>query len=188
MNYENKHRIESLAKAACPNSKKVSVILRSRENSLSDRPNAFIVTIGKKGYTSVRQSSYYPVDTVNSRKDYSDQELAQILDTITKDPGSLRFFDHQDAKLVNYKGEEVEAKYFSYICSTNKRTMKRYYYELMDEDYNSYEVAIPDGRIKARAIAQAKRAMRDLGIRRALLEVNSMRTSDILDIITVELD
>lgn len=54
--------------------------------------------------------------------------------------------------------------------------MKRYYYELMDEDYNSYEAAIPDGRIKARAIAQAKRAMRDLGIRRALLAVNSMMT------------
>lgn len=103
MNYENKYRIESLAKAACPNNKKVSVIFRSKENKLSDRPNAFIVTVGKK-------------------------------------------------------------------------------------DYNSYEAAIPDGRIKARAIAQAKRAMRDLGIRRALLVVNSMRTSNILDIITVELD
>lgn len=67
--------------------------------------------------------------------------------------------------------------------------MKRYYYELMDEDYNSYEAAIPDGRIKTRAIAQAKRAMKDLGgIKRALLEVNSMRTSNILGIITVELD
>ena len=67
--------------------------------------------------------------------------------------------------------------------------MKRYYYELMDEDYNSYEAAIPDGRVKTRAIAQAKRAMKDLGgIRRALLVVNSMRTSNILDIITVELD
>lgn len=66
--------------------------------------------------------------------------------------------------------------------------MKRYYYELMDENYSSYEVAIPDGRIKARAIAQAKRAMRGLGIRRALLVVNSLRTSNILDIITVELD
>ena len=58
----------------------------------------------------------------------------------------------------------------------------------MDEDYNSYEAAIPDGRIKARAIDQAKRAMEDLGIRKALLAVNSMRTSNILDIITVELD
>lgn len=58
----------------------------------------------------------------------------------------------------------------------------------MDEDYNSYEVAIPDGRIKARAIAQAKRAMKDLGIQRALLVVNSMVTSNILDIITIELD
>lgn len=48
MNYENKHRIESLAKAACPNNKKVSVIFRSKENKLSDRPNAFIVTVGMK--------------------------------------------------------------------------------------------------------------------------------------------
>lgn len=71
MNYENKHRIESLAKAACPNNKKVSVIFRS--------------------------------------KDYSDQELAQILNTMTKDLESLRFFGYQDAKFVNYKGEEVEA-------------------------------------------------------------------------------
>ena len=62
MNYGNKHRIESLAKAACPNNKKVSVIFRSKENKLSDRPNAFIVTVGKKGYTSVRQSNYWAVD------------------------------------------------------------------------------------------------------------------------------
>lgn len=66
--------------------------------------------------------------------------------------------------------------------------MERYYYELIDEDYSSYEAAILDGRVKTRAIAQAKRAMKDLGIRRALLVVNSMRTSNILDIITVELD
>lgn len=75
-----------------------------------------------------------------------------------------------------------------YIYGINKRTMKRYYYELMDEDYNSYEADIPDGRIKARAIAQAKRAMKDLGLRRALLVVNSLSTSNILDIITIELD
>ena len=61
MNYENKHRIESLAKAACPNNKKVSVIFRSKENKLSDRPNAFIVTVGKKGYTSVRQSNWIEI-------------------------------------------------------------------------------------------------------------------------------
>lgn len=66
--------------------------------------------------------------------------------------------------------------------------MRRYYYELMDEDYNSYEAAIPDGRVKTRAIAQAKRAMKDLGIKRALLAVNSMKTSNMLDIIPVELD
>lgn len=64
MNYENKHRIESLAKAACPNNKKVSVIFRSKENKLSDRPNAFIVTVGKKGYTSVRQSNWIEIISI----------------------------------------------------------------------------------------------------------------------------
>ena len=88
---------------------------------------------------------------------------------------------------MNYENKHRIESLAKAACP-NKRTMKRYYYELMDEDYNSYEVAIPDGRIKARAIAQAKRAMRDLGIRRALLVVNSMMTSNILDIITVELD
>lgn len=52
--------------------------------------------------------NYWAVDTVNSCKDYSDQELAHILDTITKDPGSLRFFGYQDTEFVNYKGEKVE--------------------------------------------------------------------------------
>lgn len=61
--------------------------------------------------------------------------------------------------------------------------MKRYYYELMDEDYNSYEAAINQG------YCSSKTSNEGLGgIRRALLVVNSMRTSNILDIITVELD
>lgn len=108
MNYENKHRIENLAKAACPNNKKVSVIFRNRKNRVLDRPNAFVVTVGKKGYTSVEQTNYWEVDTVRSCKDYSDQELVQILDMITKNPESLEFFGHRDVKYVNYKGEEVE--------------------------------------------------------------------------------
>lgn len=33
MNYENKHRIESLAKAACPNNKEVSGIFRSKASN-----------------------------------------------------------------------------------------------------------------------------------------------------------
>ena len=87
---------------------------------------------------------------------------------------------------MNYENKHQIESLAKAACLNNKRTMKRYYYELMDEDYNSYEAAIPDGRIKS--IAQAKRAMKDLGIRRALLAVNSMRTSNILDIITVELN
>lgn len=60
---------ESLAKAwLVQPTKKFSVIFRSKENKLPTRPNAFIVTVGKKGYTSVRQSNYWAVDTVNSCK------------------------------------------------------------------------------------------------------------------------
>lgn len=66
--------------------------------------------------------------------------------------------------------------------------MGRYYYELMDEGYNSCEAAIPDGKIKTRAIAQAKRAMRNLGIKRARLAVYSVRTCRLLAVIRVELD
>lgn len=58
----------------------------------------------------------------------------------------------------------------------------------MDEGYNCYEAAIPDGRIKTRAIAQAKRAMRDLGIKRARLAVYSLKTFHLLAVIRVELD
>lgn len=66
--------------------------------------------------------------------------------------------------------------------------MGRYYYELLDEGYNSYEAAIPGGNYKTRAIAQAKRAMEDLGVKRARLAVYNVRTSSVLDIIPVELD
>lgn len=66
--------------------------------------------------------------------------------------------------------------------------MKTYYFELMDKNNNSYNVLIPEGQSKTKASAQARRIMRALGIRKALLSVNSMRTSNILDIITVELD
>lgn len=114
MNYEIKHRIESLAKAACPNDKKVFVIFRSKESRLPDRPNAFIVTVGKGGYTSVRQTNYWEADTVNSCKDYSDQEVAQILDMMAKDLESIRFYGYQTATIANYKGVEQSEQWFGW--------------------------------------------------------------------------
>lgn len=90
MNYENKHRIESLAKAACPNNKKVSIIFRSKENKLSDRPNAFIVTVGKKGYTSVRQSNYWAVELLGSRH-------SQLLQRLLR-PGARPDIEHDNQR------------------------------------------------------------------------------------------
>lgn len=66
--------------------------------------------------------------------------------------------------------------------------MKRYYYELLDADWTPVPGAfIPDGRIKSRAIAQAKRQMKELGIEQAQLSINSLRTSNILEIVDIDL-
>lgn len=65
--------------------------------------------------------------------------------------------------------------------------MKRYWYTLMNESYDDLGAMIPDGSHKETAENQAKRWMRENGVASALLEVNSMRTNNILDIITIEI-
>lgn len=63
--------------------------------------------------------------------------------------------------------------------------MKRYYYELMDEQYNDLGVLIPDGSNKSTAVNRAKAWMKENGVSHAVLSVNSMKTSNILDMIDV---
>lgn len=65
--------------------------------------------------------------------------------------------------------------------------MKRYYYELLDEMYNDLGALIPDGSNKSTAINRAKKWMLENGITVAVLSVNSMKTSNILDMIHVEI-
>jgi hypothetical protein len=65
--------------------------------------------------------------------------------------------------------------------------MKRYYYILMNADYNDLGAFIPDGSHKQTAINHAKRWMHENGIKSADLSVNSMRTDNILDVISIEL-
>lgn len=65
--------------------------------------------------------------------------------------------------------------------------MKRYYYILMNADYNDLGAFIPDGSHKQTAINYAKRWMHENGIKSADLSVNSMRTDNILDVISIEL-
>ncbi len=64
--------------------------------------------------------------------------------------------------------------------------MKRYYYELLDEEYNDLGALIPDGSNKSSAVNRAKAWMKENGVSRAILSVNSMTTSNILDMIEVE--
>ncbi len=65
--------------------------------------------------------------------------------------------------------------------------MKRYWFELLNESYDNLGASIPDGSSKQTAINRAKRWMKENGVKYAQLSVNSMRTSNILDIIEIEL-
>ena len=65
--------------------------------------------------------------------------------------------------------------------------MKRYYFELLDDDYNDLGALIPDGSSKKTAVNRAKRWMVDNNIQSAQLSVNSMITDNILDIISIEI-
>mgnify|MGYP003086057796 FL=1 len=66
--------------------------------------------------------------------------------------------------------------------------MKRYYFELLDENYNDLGAAIPDGGNKQTAVNRAKKWMRENGIKSAQLSVNSMVTDNLLDCIDIELN
>lgn len=66
--------------------------------------------------------------------------------------------------------------------------MRRYWFELTDERHNDLGAAIPDGSNKRAAINRARQWMRDNGVARATLAVNSMRTDNLLDAIDIELE
>lgn len=65
--------------------------------------------------------------------------------------------------------------------------MKRYWFALMDAEYNDLGVTIPDGSSKQTAVNRAKRWMQENGVKSAQLQVNSMRTDNLLEFIDIEL-
>lgn len=64
----------------------------------------------------------------------------------------------------------------------------RYYFELTDDHYNDLGAFIPDGNSKHTAINRAKKWMKENGVRKAVLAVNSMRTDNLLDVIDIEVE
>lgn len=66
--------------------------------------------------------------------------------------------------------------------------MRRYWFELTDDRYNDLGASIPDGSNRQAAINKARQWMRDNGVKKAVLSVNSMRTGNLLDVIDIELD
>lgn len=65
--------------------------------------------------------------------------------------------------------------------------MKRYWFSLVDENYNELGASIPDGSHKQTAINRAKRWMQANGVKSAQLQVNSMATDNLLEFIEIEL-
>ncbi len=68
-----------------------------------------------------------------------------------------------------------------------KIDMKRYWFQLLTSNYDELNALIPDGSNKISAKNQAKRWMKQNSIDSAILAVNSMATSNILDMIQIEL-
>ena len=65
--------------------------------------------------------------------------------------------------------------------------MKRYYFELTDGSYNDLGAIIPDGYNKEVAVRQAKKWMAENSIVLATLVVSSLRTSNVLDVIDINI-
>ena len=63
----------------------------------------------------------------------------------------------------------------------------RYYFSLLNDQYFDTGYFIPDGNSKKAAEKHARKIMEKHNIHIANLEVNSMKTSKVLDIITIEL-
>ena len=65
--------------------------------------------------------------------------------------------------------------------------MKRYYFELTDGSYNDLGAFIPDGYNKEVAVRQAKKWMAENSIVLATLVVSSLSTSNVLDVIDINI-
>lgn len=65
--------------------------------------------------------------------------------------------------------------------------MNRYFYRIMNEQYEDFGAYIPDGSHKSTAVNRARGWMRAHGIAEATLEVSSLATGNLLDMILLTL-
>lgn len=66
--------------------------------------------------------------------------------------------------------------------------MRRYYFELVDDNYNGLGAFIPDGSCKKSAVNRARKWMQENHIQNAILAVNSLTTNNLIDTIDIELN
>ena len=114
MNTKSKHLLEDFTREIGAEGKHITLILRSRENAIEDRPNAFCITRGKNGYTRVEQTSYYyrlgirqtgeyvlsgdlptPWQKIVDYKEYTDKDIPVII-SILRSSGMHKLYKYSD--------------------------------------------------------------------------------------------
>lgn len=106
MKKQTAHLIESLSNKYQMKGKYVRIVLRSAKDSLDNRPNCFLLTRGKNGWTKCEQESYYynlssdnafvrngirDIEELGTRneyhkvdyREYTDIEIEEILNNVT---------------------------------------------------------------------------------------------------------
>ena len=106
MKKQTAHLIESLSNKYQMKGKYVRIVLRSAKDSLDNRPNCFLLTRGKNGWTKCEQESYYynlsndnsfvrngirDIEELGTRneyhkvdyREYTDIEIEKILNNVT---------------------------------------------------------------------------------------------------------
>ena len=100
----------------------IIIVLRDKDNYLEDRPNALFLTRGKKGWTSVKQSSYYGYELFKN----DGRKVAYFNTEVGKESKQVYVNDYTNEELVDLINDirqrgfnELNIQFGVYIVKTN---------------------------------------------------------------------
>ena len=105
-----KHAVENFSNEMSLEGKNITIIIRSEESHIIDRPNALILTRGAKGWTSCKQLSWYHVQSLafNEETGKHDLEVVHVRDNNGNDE-RLPFKEYSDAEILDIL-EEIKTR------------------------------------------------------------------------------
>lgn len=100
MKNSTKHAIENLANELGLEGKHITLVLRKEEDMIENRPNAFYLTRGNKGWTSCKQDVYYINLCYLCGYDgvyvFKNDRKGEVLNGNREDGGSYHKIDYRD--------------------------------------------------------------------------------------------